>query len=140
MPCQVIRKFLLVFCFVVVAGCLFPGVMNDHAFAADNGSAAFSWQPNSEADLAGYRIYYGTTRGGPYGRVFEVGNPAPVDGRIHASVTGLSEGETYFFVCVAYNEANQESDYSVEAEYRVPLPSSSPDTTPPAPPSGLGVR
>ena len=72
----------------------------------------FSWLPNSETELAGYKIYYGTSDGGPYGSIVDVGNPALVDGRVYGEVTGLTCGVNYFFVCVAYDSQDEESDYS----------------------------
>ena len=44
-----------------------------------------------------------------------VGKSAPVDGRIQGTVPGLTCGETYYFVCVAVNDANVESTYSAQA-------------------------
>ncbi len=80
-------------------------------------SASFSWLPNTETDLAGYKIYYGTTRGGPYPNSVDVGKPEPVDGRVHGSVENLEAGKTYYFVAVAYNTSALESDYSTEATF-----------------------
>ncbi len=75
----------------------------------------FSWLPNSESNIAGYKIYYGQNNGGPYPSVVNVGNPSPVDGRIHGTVPGLTCGETYYFVCVAVNTSGVESTYSAQA-------------------------
>ena len=89
----------------------------------------FSWLPNSEADLAGYKIHYGTASGGPYTSQVDVGKPAPVDGRIHGSVSDLNPGVTYYFTATAYNTSGLESEYSTEASYAVPALA---DTTPPS--------
>jgi hypothetical protein len=64
----------------------------------------FSWLPNDEREVLGYRIYYGTTNLGPYPMLSEIYNPGPKDGRIFASVSGLECGTRYYFVCVAYND------------------------------------
>ncbi len=87
------------------------------SFAAGDSTANFSWLPNMESDLAGYKIHYGTNSGGPYGMVVNVGNPPPVDGRVKACVYGLSEGITYYFVATAYNQAGLESNYSSETDF-----------------------
>jgi len=47
--------------------------------------------------------------------VVNVGKPAPVAGRIQGTVPGLTCGQTYYFVCVAVNDANLESAYSGQA-------------------------
>ncbi len=93
------------------------------------GTANFSWLPNTESDLAGYKIHYGTNPNGPYDSVVEAGNPPPVDGRIKGTVYGLTEGVTYYFVATAYNTSGLESDFSSEVTYT--CPSTQPDTTPP---------
>jgi len=83
------------------------------------GTANFSWLPNSESSLAGYKIHYGTASRN-YSEVIDIGNPAPVDGRINGSVTGLNEGTTYYFAATAYDQEGNESDYSTEIVYTVP--------------------
>jgi hypothetical protein len=82
--------------------------------AAAQCSETFSWLPNSEPDVTGYKIYYGQSQGGPYPDWVVVGNPAPVDGRIHATVEGLVCDQAYYMVCVAINEGDVESAYSNE--------------------------
>jgi len=105
-------------------------------------SVDFSWSPNPESFVTGYNIYYGTSQGGPYSFVVNAGNPAPVDGLIHGTVSGLTDGNTYYFVATAYAEDGLESDSCAEVSYTCPDSSSppSPDTTPPSPPTGLGVH
>lgn len=74
----------------------------------------FSWYPNTESNIKEYKIYYGQTNGGPYSNVVEVGNPALVNERINGTVSGLTCEQQYYFVCVAVNDANIESNYSVQ--------------------------
>lgn len=76
----------------------------------------FSWLPNSEEGLAGYKIYYGLDAGGPYSSVVDIGKPAPVNNRIRGEVSGLICGEHYYFVCRAYNAAGLESDNSTQID------------------------
>lgn len=122
------KKYRLKIWFTAAIIIFFAG-LNNFAFAVANGTADFSWLPNAEADLAGYKIHYGTNQNGPYNFVVDVGNPPPVEGRIKGSVSGLTEGVTYYFVAIAYNETELESDYSDEAVYT--CPTSQTDTTPP---------
>ena len=87
---------------------------------ASGGSVAFSWLPNSGSNVIGYKIYYGTTSGGAYPNSVNINNniPDPKDGRIHGTVTGLTDGVTYYFVCTAYNNSG-ESPYTKEVAYTV---------------------
>ena len=86
---------------------------------ASESSANFSWVPNSESNIVGYKIYYGTTADGVYPNFVDINNnvPDPTDGRIHGTVTGLTNGITYYFVCRAYNDLGIESDFSSEVVY-----------------------
>jgi|GEM_PF-1903203 len=83
------------------------------------GTANFSWLPNNEESLAGYKIHYGTASR-TYTEIIDIGNPDPVDGRIHGSVSDLTEGTTYYFAATAYDQDGTESDYSAEIVYTVP--------------------
>jgi hypothetical protein len=80
------------------------------------------WDPNSEPDIAGYRLNYGPqSRNGLHRGEFtypngqDVGNP-PVhdDGKVYATLHGFKHGRTYWFSATAYNAASLESDYSNE--------------------------
>ena len=93
---QISLAFALVLCFSTVP-----------AFAAD---VTLAWNPNTEEDLAGYRIYYGTASG-DYDYTLEVGN------QTEYTVTGLEEGLLYYFAATAYNLSWNESGYSNEVAY-----------------------
>ncbi len=86
------------------------------SWAADS---TFSWLPNSEANLAGYKIHYGTAST-TYTTTLDVGLPALVNGRVPATVTGLTEGVTYYFAATAYDTTGMESGYSEEVVYSTP--------------------
>src|SRR5574341_1445892 len=89
-------------------------VCSPAVFAAD---AILSWSPNTETNLAGYRVYYGTSSRS-YPNVIDVGLVTTY------TVTGLGPG-TYFFALTAYNTAGAESGVSNEASKVIP------DTQPP---------
>ncbi len=72
-----------------------------------NKSVKISWDPNTEADLAGYKVYYGT-RSGQYDRVIDVGKVTQY------RIDNLQPGKTYYFVVTAYDTANNESSPSKE--------------------------
>jgi fibronectin type 3 domain-containing protein len=88
------------------------------------------WDPNTEADLAGYNIYYGTaTRG--YGSPIDVGN------QTEYTVNGLEEGQTYYFAAAAYDTNGNESDYSNEVSETIPVQEPTPDEPGIEPPKNL---
>ena len=99
-------------------------------FAAFNASAAdvtIAWDANSEPDLDGYIVYYGTASG-DYSNSFDVGN------KTEHPLNGLSAGTTYYFAVKAYDTSDNQSDFSKELVYTLPLPNSAPDI--PAKPTG----
>jgi hypothetical protein len=73
--------------------------------------ATLAWKPNSETDLAGYKVYRSTTPG-KYG-------PQNVIALVQKNVTtyqatGLQFKTTYYFVVTAFDLAGNESGYSNE--------------------------
>jgi len=84
-----------------------------------------AWDANSEPDLGGYTIYYGTESGHPYDGGGALEGDSPVDilldqdedpdpSVVQFTLYDLPEG-TYFFAVTAYNTKGLESDYSNEA-------------------------
>jgi hypothetical protein len=69
-----------------------------------------SWDANSEPDLAGYRVHYGTTS-----RTYE--NTVDVGMQTNYAFTVLQEGVTYYFAATAYDMYGNKSDYSQEVFY-----------------------
>ena len=84
-----------------------------------------TWNPNTEEDLAGYKIYYGTASG-VYGDPIDVGN---VTG--HVMEITPQHGATYYFALTAYDTSGNESGYSDEATCFIP------DGVKPEKPTGL---
>jgi hypothetical protein len=68
-----------------------------------------AWDP-SGADVAGYRVYYGSASRA-YFTSIDVGD------NTSCSVSNLVVGSTYFFAVTAYNALGVESDYSGEILY-----------------------
>jgi hypothetical protein len=66
-----------------------------------------AWDPNTEQDLAGYRVYYGTASK-TYGEPFTIGKETTY------TITGLTPGQRYYIAITAFDTANNESDYSNE--------------------------
>ncbi len=83
-----------------------------------------AWDPNSEPDLAGYIVYYGTSPG-DYTDWIDVGNVTSV------RIKGLRGNMEYFVAVTAYDRAANESDFSAEVS-GLPAPGDDP-------PSGGGI-
>ncbi len=77
--------------------------------AATTSSATLTWDPNTDSDLAGYKVYRATASGA-YGAALAT-VPA---GTVTYQATGLSANTTYFFVITAYDSAGNESLFSNE--------------------------
>lgn len=94
---------------------------------ASGESIKLVWDANTEADLAGYKIYSSRTDGGPYTVIQDVGNVTEHE----LDMAGETDG-VIFYVATAYDDRGNESEYSNQASYRV-------DHTAPQPPSGCRV-
>ncbi len=106
-------NFHIVFCFFLLTliSLLFINISN-----VNSAQVTLAWNDNSSAEIDGYKVYYGTTSQS-YG-VDPVGN---VDKQTTTyTVTGLDEGVTYYFAVTAYY-INNESDFSDEVSYFVPI-------------------
>jgi len=70
-------------------------------------SIQLQWDPNTETDLAGYKVYYAVDNS-------SLNSSIPVD--IHnltvATISGLDPGASYSFAVTAYNSAGLESTFS----------------------------
>ena len=82
------------------------------AYPADN--VMLQWDANTEPDLKGYKIYYGTASRN-YTQSKDVGKVTTY------MLTGLTEGRTYYIAVTAYDTENNESGYSNEIIYSVPV-------------------
>ena len=78
------------------------------------GNVTLAWDASPDASAVGYRIYYGPASG-----VYT--NSATVGNVTNATLAGLTDGATYFFVATAYNASGDESLFSNEANYTVPV-------------------
>ena len=76
-----------------------------------------AWDANTEPDLAGYKIYYGTTSR-KYGEPIDVKNVTEV------TLTGFDAGVTYYFAATAYDDDDNESAYSEELVHKFSIVSS----------------
>ena len=77
---------------------------------AQSAQVTLQWDPNLEADLAGYRVYYGTSSGN-YSHSLDVGKTTT------CTVSNLQDGMPYYFAATAYDTAFAESEFSSEVVY-----------------------
>lgn len=70
-------------------------------------SVMVSWDPNTENDLAGYRIYYGSESKN-YQHIKDVGIA------VSNQITNLIPNTRYYFVLTAYDSTGNESGFSKE--------------------------
>lgn len=77
----------------------------------DTATATLRWSASGEADLAGYRVYDGTSPGAYLQRP-----GAGIEAGLSPSfqVTGLLTGASYYFASTAYDLSGNESGYSTE--------------------------
>jgi len=99
-----IRRLIITF-----LGLLATFALSSFAFSAQ---IQLAWDPNTEWNLAGYKVYYGITKGA-YWIPIDVGNP--INGSsVTYTLTGLTKGQTYFIAVTAYDTSSDESGYSNE--------------------------
>ncbi len=77
-------------------------------------SITLTWDADASPDIAGYRLYSGTSSG-TYTESIDVGNITV------ATIPNLTAGITYFCVVTAYNTAGLESGPSNEASFTLPV-------------------
>jgi len=75
-------------------------------------AALLVWDKNSEGDLAGYNVYYGTSPGN-YTVAVDVGNVT----EYKLEDLNLREDVTYYITVTAYDISNNESAFSSEVDF-----------------------
>jgi len=127
---NIYKKILIVSLFLTVV-LISIGIFTNQVFA---GSATLTWNANTESDLAGYKIYYGTSPRtgscppGGYVNNLNVGNTTSY------TFSNLTDGQTWYFSVTAYDTSNNESCFSAEVSKVLPAAG---DTTPPTTPTNL---
>ncbi len=105
------KKIILVLVFCL----LFPVFVS----AQQTDIVMLEWDANTEGDLAGYKVYVGTTSEA-YTNSIDVADVTDY------TIQNLTVGTTYYFVATAYDTSGNESGYSNEVSYLVV------DATPPS--------
>jgi hypothetical protein len=110
----VMKKFLFAIAIVFVAAQAF--------------GASLVWDPNTETDLAGYRVYYSTDNFATANFLAETTDTCyPLD----------KSQDGYYFALTAFDFAGNESARSAVVRYVIPEP---PDTTPPFAPANPRIN
>ncbi|HVP20179.1 MAG TPA: LamG-like jellyroll fold domain-containing protein, partial [Spirochaetia bacterium] len=89
--------------------------------APGNGKVILSWRPVSEVGVKGYSIYYGTSPHNYLGTgAAEGDSPVDAGARTSVEITGLTNGNLYYFAVTAYDgsEPPQRSEFSDEVSAR----------------------
>ena len=104
------RRQIFSFLFVAMFIFITFGCESDSRVGCSSGEIGtinLVWNPNTEPDVAGYKVYYGTAPR-TYGPGIDVANVTSY------SLTGLIKGQKYYIVVTAYNRSKQESRFSNE--------------------------
>lgn len=85
------------------------------------GKATLSWNASTEADIAGYKIYYGNSKRtgdcpqGGYAKKIDAGN------KTSYQLENLEEGKVYYFSVTSVNAAGKESCFSEEMSKEIKI-------------------
>ena len=93
-PTFSIARFLYQLCWLLGTLLVFALIFSSSPAPLFSADVTLIWNPNTEDDLAGYRIYYGTVSG-DYDYALELGN------QTEYTVTDLVEGLLYYFSATA---------------------------------------
>ena len=80
---------------------------------------ALTWNPSTDTEVTGYKIYSGTVSH-HYTNVVTVGNVT------NATISRLFKGVTYYFAATTYDDAGNESEFSNEATFSTATPDAPP--------------
>lgn len=100
---------------IIVAILLVAGIIWLY-YPTKTGTATLSWNANTEANLAGYKIYYGTAPrtsdcpDGGYKDKIDIGNQTSY------AFNNLTSGKIYYFSVTSYNTVKKESCFSAEVK------------------------
>ena len=99
---------------VIVRIAIILGIIACCHVTAMAGELLVTWDANTESDLSGYKVHYGTSSR-QYSSTVNVGKATQYQ------AVNLTEGIEYFFAVTAYDKKNNESGYSEEVSAVVPV-------------------
>lgn len=98
---------------------LTSGLVGRAVFAQATHSLTLAWDLNTQADVVGYRLYYGEQS-----RRYTIVTNLPIATQV--TVPSLAIGNTYYFAVTAVNWAGVESDFSDEVVFPAALTNTAP--------------
>ena len=104
------RRQIFPFLFVAILIFITFGCGRDSSVGCSSGEIGtikLAWNPSTDPDVAGYKVYYGTAPR-TYGPGIDVGNVTTY------ALTGLIKGQKYYITITAYTKSNRESRFSNE--------------------------
>jgi hypothetical protein len=107
--CRFLRFLSL--CFVSLLASLL--ILFQLATSVHSAQVTLAWDPNTEPDVTGYRIYY-SFLSDQYDYSADVGNQTSF------TLASLQDGKTYYFAATAYDQEGNESDFSNEVVFNAP--------------------
>jgi hypothetical protein len=122
-----VQKIISLFLFIIF--CVLSTIL---ATEGKCSQVTLAWDRNTESNISGYKIYYGTGSR-VYNWFIDVGNATKY------TVTGLADGATYYFAATAYDASDKESTYSSEISHNSCTYSISPTTAQFAQQGGTGT-
>jgi hypothetical protein len=84
-----------------------------HISIVHSAQVTLAWDPNTEQDLSGYKIYYGTSSSN-YTMGVDAGKNTTY------TLSGLGNGITYYIASTAYDTEGYESDFSNQLSFTTP--------------------
>src|SRR3989475_6293918 len=115
MQCHSFASYL---CRAVFVACVLTVLCSLSPTSSSAAQVTLTWDANTDPDLAGYKLYYGTSSRS-YQLSVDVGNVTSY------TLSGLLEGQIYYFAATAYTVSHNESGFSNEVSKAIA------DVTPP---------
>ena len=116
---HLLSSIVLIFFMLSILGCgggggggSSPGTGGGGSPEPATGTIKLGWYPNTESDLAGYRVYYGTSSAGTFSNSIDVGMATREGDLVVYTIPNLIKEESYCIALTAYNTSNYESDFS----------------------------
>lgn len=118
------KKLIAILGIIAIIGLVLFMAVQAHAM-----DVTLVWDANVESDLAGYKVYYGTSSGGPYNGAGASGGNSPIVVPLNSlanqslpeyAVNNLPNA-TYYFVLTAYDTEGLESGYSNQVTVSPPI-------------------